>query len=199
MNDQQPADTNPKPSALRTWIPALGFWQGRNTFIADLLAGTTVGLVLVPQAMAYAALAGMPPVTGLYASTFACMAGGIFGRCAQLQTGPVAMTSLIAFSTVAAITPPVIDGEANPEYLGAMAVLALLVGVLRIGLGLVKGAILATLVSKPVLIGLVPLLVLLLPARKCQNGFKQTLGTLTQIINSIFSLRGFSEVRIGHP
>ena len=140
-------------AALRKWLPFLGWWQGRQVFTADVIAGTTVGLVLVPQAMAYAKLAGMPLQTGLFAGSFACMVGGLLGRCGQLQTGPVAMTSLISFAAVSLIVSPTINGDPNPQYLYLMAILALMVGVFRIILGLLKGAVLATLVSKPVLIG----------------------------------------------
>ena len=135
-------------SAVREWLPFLGFWRGHRAFGADLIAGATVGLVLVPQAMAYAALAGMPPIHGLYAASFACMAGGLLGRCAQLQTGPVAMTALISFAAVAPLA-----AEGSNEFIALMAVLAVMVGILRIGLGLLRGAALATLISKPVLVG----------------------------------------------
>lgn len=132
----------------QTWFPVLTFWQGRNTFVADLFAGLTVGLVLVPQAMAYAALAGMPPIHGLYAGCFACMAGAMFGRCAQLQTGPVAMTSLLSFAAVQDLAEP-----GSSDYIALIAILALMVGALRILLGLVKGAAIVALISKPVLSG----------------------------------------------
>ncbi|MFW5828779.1 MAG: SulP family inorganic anion transporter [Planctomycetota bacterium] len=132
----------------RQWFPVLGFWQGPDALMADILAGLTVGLVLVPQAMAYAELAIMPPITGLYAASFACMAGAMFGRCAQLQTGPVAMTSLLSFAAIAPLAK-----AGSDAYLALMAVLAILVGVLRIGLGLIGGSVLVSLISKPVLIG----------------------------------------------
>ena len=135
-------------STIRQWLPFLNFWQGPRTLLADLNAGVTVGLVLVPQSMAYAALAGMPPITGLYAGSFACMAGGLFGRCAQLQTGPVAMTSLIAFAAVVPLAT-----QDSSTYLALMAILALMVGVMRIILGLLRGAVIVNFISKPVLTG----------------------------------------------
>lgn len=133
---------------LHRYLPFLSFWRDTPTLLADIIAGITVGLVLVPQAMAYAALAGMPPATGLYAASFACILGALFGRCAQLNTGPVAMTSLLTF---AAITPLAKVGSA--EFLGLAAVLALLVGVIRILVGLCRGTALVSLISQPVLAG----------------------------------------------
>lgn len=130
-------------------LPFIGFWQGRSVLFADIIAGITVGLVLVPQAMAYAALAGMPPATGLYAASYACILGALFGRCAQLNTGPVAMTSLLTFAAVA----PLAAGQGEEVYLALAAVLAILVGVIRIAVGLLRGTALVSLISQPVLAG----------------------------------------------
>lgn len=116
--------------------------------MADLAAGLTVGLVLVPQAMAYAALAGMPPETGLYAACFACIIGAAFGQCAQINTGPVAMTSLLSFAALAPLAEP-----GSSEYITLAAVLAILVGVSRVIIGLIKGTFLVALISQPVLTG----------------------------------------------
>ena len=147
MTQEQPVQSGSN-GRLQRIMPFLGFWRGTPTLFADIIAGITVGLVLVPQAMAYAALAGMPPATGLYAASFACIIGALFGRCAQLNTGPVAMTSLLTF---AAVTPLAAVG--SPEYLGLAAVLALLVGVIRIIVGFCRGTALVSLISQPVLAG----------------------------------------------
>ncbi len=147
-----PPDQFDQPASekrLHRLFPFLGFWQGRSTLTADIIAGITVGLVLVPQAMAYAALAGMPPATGLYAASFACIMGALFGRCAQLNTGPVAMTSLLTFAAVA----PLAAGQGEEVYFALAAVLAILVGVIRIIVGLCRGTALVSLVSQPVLAG----------------------------------------------
>lgn len=136
------------PSGWQRWLPFLGFWQGPKTAMADLIAGITVGLVLVPQAMAYAALAGADPINGLYAASFACMAGAMLGRCPQLNTGPVAMTALLSMAAV----QPLAGGD-HTMFLSLLAILALLVGAIRIILGLCRGAVLVALISKPVLVG----------------------------------------------
>lgn len=125
-----------------------GFFSSREQMTADLAAGATVGMVLVPQSMAYAALAGMPPQAGLYAASFACIAGAIFGVCAQVNTGPVAMTSLLSFAALAPLAAP-----GSSEYISLAAILAILVGLVRIVIGMVRGTFLAALISHPVLTG----------------------------------------------
>jgi len=115
---------------------------------ADLIAGVTVALVLVPQSMAYAQLAGLPPYYGLYASFLPGIIAALFGSSRQLATGPVAVISLM---TASALEP--IAG-ANPELYVAYAVmLALMVGIFQIGLGLLRLGVLVNFLSHPVVIG----------------------------------------------
>ena len=109
-------------------------WGGnyrRSDIRGDLAAGLTIGAMLVPQAMAYALLAGLPPEVGLYASTVPLIAYALFGTSRQLAVGPVALVSLITAATLA----PIVD-EGSAPYLAAAAVLALLVGVVHLVLAL---------------------------------------------------------------
>jgi SulP family sulfate permease len=114
----------------------------------DLLAAFGVVLVLVPQALAYASLAGMPPVYGLYAATLPLIAAAFFASSAYLQTGPVAMTSLL---TLAAIAPLAAPG--SPEYVLLAPLLALVVGVVRVLVGMTGAGFFAYLLSQPALVG----------------------------------------------
>jgi SulP family sulfate permease len=115
---------------------------------ADLIAGITVALVLIPQSMAYAQLAGLPPYYGLYASFLPGIIAALFGSSRQLATGPVAVVSLM---TASALEP--IAG-ANPElYLAYAIMLALMVGVFQIALGLLRLGVLVNFLSHPVVIG----------------------------------------------
>jgi SulP family sulfate permease len=117
----------------------------------DLLAGLTVGLVLIPQALAYAGVAGMPPVAGLYAAALPLVAAALLASSPYLQTGPVALTSLLTFGALAGHAPV---GSAEYWQLGML--LALIVGVARTAVGLLRGGVIAHLMSEPMLMGFVP-------------------------------------------
>jgi SulP family sulfate permease len=120
----------------------------RRDLRSDLAAGLTVGAMLVPQAMAYALLAGLPPEIGLYASTIPVLIYAVFGTSRQLAVGPVAIVSLL---TASALAPLVEEGSAG--YLAAAAVLALMVGVVHLILGLGRLGFLVNFLSHSVLVG----------------------------------------------
>ena len=117
---------------------------------ADLLAGVTVALVAIPQALAYAQLAGLPPYIGLYASLLPSIVGALFGSSAQLNTGPVALTSLLTATTLAPLAPP-----GSQTYLLLAVQLALLSGLLQVIFGALRLAHFADLLSHPVLHGFI--------------------------------------------
>ena len=114
---------------------------------ADALAALNVALILIPQSLAYATIAGVDPVYGLYAAVAAPIAGAIVGSSPYLQTGPVAVTSLLTFGALAPLAEP-----ESVEFATLAAVLALIVGVLRVGLGLVRAGPIAFLMSQPVVV-----------------------------------------------
>jgi len=114
----------------------------------DLVAGISVALVLIPQSLAYAELAGMPPVYGLYASILPPIVAALFASSPYLQTGPVAMTSMLTLAALGGLALP-----ASPDYVALAALLALLVGVLRLCIGLAGAGFVAYLMSQPVLMG----------------------------------------------
>jgi SulP family sulfate permease len=127
------------------WIGEL---RHTETLRADLIAGITVALVLVPQSMAYAQLAGLPPHIGLYASFIPVMIAAFMGSSRQLATGPVAVVSLMT----AAALGPLVGGD--PElYLAFAALLAIMVGVFQIMLGVFRLGVLVDFLSHPVVVG----------------------------------------------
>ncbi len=132
------------------FIPFLG-WIGelKNPAIvkADIVAGITVALVLIPQAMAYAQLAGLPPHYGLYASFLVPIVAAIFGSSKQLQNGPVAVISLM---TAAALAPLGLTAEQTVMY---AALLALLAGGIQLILGFLRLGIMVDFLSHSVVIG----------------------------------------------
>ena len=115
---------------------------------ADLVAGITVALVLIPQSMAYAQLAGLPPYYGLYAAFLPGMVAAIFGSSRQLATGPVAVVSLL---TASALEP--IAASGSEAYLAYAIILALFVGVFQLLLGLLRLGVLVNFLSHPVVVG----------------------------------------------
>lgn len=127
-------------------------WIGQvrdpKVFRADLIAGITVALVLIPQSMAYAQLAGLPPYYGLYASFLPVIVASLWGSSAQLATGPVAVVSLLTASTLAAYVT-----IGSDEFIAMAIMLALLVGVVQFLLGVFRLGVIVNFLSHPVILG----------------------------------------------
>ncbi|MCB9245221.1 MAG: solute carrier family 26 protein [Flavobacteriales bacterium] len=120
----------------------------RSWLNGDIVAGLTVGMMLIPQGMAYAMLAGLPAIFGLYASIIPLLVYAVFGTSRQLAVGPVAMVSLLVASTIAGL------GITEPaEYINAALVLALIIGAIQLALGLIRLGFLVNFLSHPVISG----------------------------------------------
>ncbi|MCK5895523.1 MAG: SulP family inorganic anion transporter [Cocleimonas sp.] len=126
----------------------LGDIRNPEIFKADLLAGLTVALVLIPQSMAYADLAGLPAYAGLYASFLPAIVAALFGSSRQLATGPVAVVSLMTASTLGSLG--ITDTATFVAYAG---MLALMVGLFQLSLGLLRLGVLVDFLSHPVVVG----------------------------------------------
>lgn len=114
----------------------------------DLFAGVTVALVLIPQSMAYAELAGLPPYYGLYASFLPPLVASLFGCSRQLATGPVAVVSLLTASTLEPIAT-----AGSQQYLMYAVLLALMVGVFQFALGVLRLGVVVNFISHPAVNG----------------------------------------------
>ena len=136
-------------NVLSRFLPFLRWFPLRAADVrADLIAGITVALVLIPQSMAYAQLAGLPAYYGLYASFLPVMIAALMGSSHQLATGPVAVASLLTASALAPLA------AAGSETFTAYAILlALLVGVVQLLLGLFKLGVVVNFLSHPVIVG----------------------------------------------
>ena len=133
---------------LSHYLPA---WQWLKhydtpTFKSDLLASFIVIAMLVPQGMAYAMLAGLPPITGLYASIIPMIIYAIIGGSPTLSIGPVAIISMMTFATLNSMFE-----VGSPVYIQAACLLALMVGVISLLLGLFRFGFLIQLISHPVI------------------------------------------------
>jgi len=126
-----------------SWFPMSG-----ATLRGDLVAGVTVALVLVPQSMAYAQLAGMPPVYGLYTAFLPVAVAALFGSSHQLATGPVAVVSLLTASALGPIAAP-----GSADYVALAIALTLLVGLVQLALGLARLGVIVNFLSHPVIAG----------------------------------------------
>ncbi len=131
-------------------FPFIKWFKGYDLgmFKADAIAGLTVALVLIPQSMAYAQLAGLPAYYGLYASFLPPMLAALFGSSRQLATGPVAVVSLM---TAASLEPLATAGSQG--YIAYAIVLALMVGLFQLSLGILRLGLVVNFLSHPVVNG----------------------------------------------
>ena len=131
-------------------LPFLGWFRGYSLekVKIDGVSGLTVALVLIPQSMAYAQLAGLPPYYGLYASFLPPMVAALFGSSRQLATGPVAVVSLM---TAVSLEP--LASAGSEGYIAYAVLLALMVGLVQFSLGVLKLGHAVNFLSHPVVNG----------------------------------------------
>ncbi|MBK8205411.1 MAG: sulfate permease [Planctomycetes bacterium] len=151
------------------------FRYRRADLPGDLLAGVIVTIMLIPQSLAYAMLAGLPPEYGLYASIAPLFIYGLLGTSRTLSVGPVAVVSLL---TASALTPLAAPG--SEQYVQLAILLALMTGVVQLVVGLVRGGFIASLLSHPVVAGFITgsSLLIILSQLKHMLGVTATSGHL---------------------
>ncbi|MDA0379176.1 MAG: sulfate permease [Bacteroidetes bacterium] len=137
-----------RPFSLQRLRPDWWASYSGSQFKGDLAAGITVGVVLIPQGMAYALLAGVSPVYGLYASLVPLLIYSLFGTSRHLAVGVVAIDSLIVAAGVASLAP----GSAA-DALSLTFLLALMVGIIQVVMGLLRFGFVVNLLSRPVITG----------------------------------------------
>ena len=179
----------PRPPALERLLPALSWLRSyrRADATGDLRAGLTVAVLVIPQAMAYAGLAGVPPIAGLYAATISLVVYAVLGTSRFISVGPVAIDSLLTAAAVA----PLADGDTG-RYVALASLLAVLVGMLQVGAGLLRLGGLVSFLSVPVLSGFTSAAALTIAASQ----FKDLLGVEVAGTTSTFvdALRGLAPV-----
>nr|WP_198683805.1 SulP family inorganic anion transporter [Peristeroidobacter agariperforans] len=136
----------------------------RSTLTGDLFAALIVTLMLIPQSLAYAMLAGLPPQIGLYASIAPLIAYAAFGTSRTLSVGPVAVVSLMTAAAAGKIA-----GAGSASYIEAALVLALLSGVVLLAMAVLRLGFLATFLSHPVISGFITASALLIAASQLKH------------------------------
>jgi sulfate permease, SulP family len=168
---------------VRRWISVLDWLPRyrRADFPGDLLAGVTGAAILVPQSMAYAQLAHLPPVVGLYASVVPLLVYAALGRVPQLAVGPLATISILSAVGVAKLAP-----DNSAQFIALSATLAVVVGIVHLAIGLGRLGFLVRFLSEPVMAGFLAAVAVLLIATQ--------LGPLTGVPIDSASTR-VSEIR----
>ncbi|RYH62689.1 MAG: SulP family inorganic anion transporter, partial [Alcaligenaceae bacterium] len=137
----------PTPRLLQRFFPFLSWPRPRAVELqGELFAGLTIGLMVIPQGVAYAALAGMPLITGIYASLLPALIAVLWGSSSRLSVGPTALTCLLVASSLTGMAAP-----GSAEWINLAMWLAMLSGLLQIALGWMRFGWLVNVVSSPVL------------------------------------------------
>ncbi|WP_196260295.1 SulP family inorganic anion transporter [Pelagibacterium limicola] len=137
---------------LKTVLPVLDWGRryNRQTLTSDLVAAVIVTIMLIPQSLAYALLAGLPPEMGLYASILPLIAYALFGTSTTLAVGPVAVVSLMTAAAVGRVA-----AEGTADYASAAIVLAMLSGLFLLAMGALRLGFIANFLSHPVIAGFI--------------------------------------------
>lgn len=169
---------------LQRVFPILNWGAGynREDFFGDVTAAIIVTIMLIPQSLAYALLAGLPAEVGLYASILPLVAYAIFGTSRVLAVGPVAVVSLMSASALSGL-----GLETVSDYVAASAVLALLSGVMLVAMGALKLGVVANLLSHPVIAGFITASGLLIAVSQAKHilGIKASGHNLLEILQSL--------------
>ncbi|NNF20015.1 MAG: sodium-independent anion transporter, partial [Flavobacteriaceae bacterium] len=158
----------------------------------DLLAGLTIGIVLIPQGMAYAMIAGLPPVYGLYAAVFPIIVYAILGTSRQLGVGPVAMDSILLASGLGALS---INGIEN--YIALAILLTFMVGAIQFILGISRMGFLVNFLSRPVISGFTSAAAIIIIFSQLKHLLGTEVASQAEFVNTfIESLRSIPDAHI---
>jgi SulP family sulfate permease len=169
------------PAYLTKFLPFLRWFPMKGDMLrADFMAGITVALVLIPQSMAYAQLAGLPAYYGLYAAFLPVAVAALWGSSNQLGTGPVAVVSLLTASSLAVLAAPGSD-----NFIALAIMLALLVGIIQLLLGVFKLGVIVNFLSHPVIVGFTNAAAIIIALSQVSKLFGVPMGRSEHFINDI--------------
>ncbi|GAB6040359.1 SulP family inorganic anion transporter [Endothiovibrio diazotrophicus] len=156
-------------TAWQTRLLPFLLWKhkvSRDTVKADLISGLTVAIVVVPQAVAFAAIAGMPPQYGLYAGMIPPIIAAFFGSSWHLMSGPTTAASIVLLSSLSAFAEPM-----SPEYVGLALTLTFMVGVIELTLGIARMGAVVNFISHSVVVGFTTAAAILIASKQLKNFF----------------------------
>ncbi len=169
---------------LSRYLPFLRWFpMGGDTLKADFMAGLTVALVLIPQSMAYAQLAGLPAYYGLYAAFLPVAVASLWGSSNQLGTGPVAVVSLLTASSLATLAAP-----GSEAFVALAIMLSLLVGIIQLMLGVFKLGVIVNFLSHPVIVGFTNAAAIIIALSQVSKLFGVPMGRSEHFINDIIGV-----------
>jgi len=142
----------------------------------DMLAGLTVAVVLLPQAIVFALIAGLPPQMGLYGAIVGAIVGGLWGSSNQLHTGPSNTSSLLTLSVVSTVAV-----AGSPEFIAAAGLMAVMVGIFRLLVGMARLGMLANFVSDAVVVGFTTGAGVLIVVGQLKNLLRINIGGITAL------------------
>jgi len=178
---------------ISRYLPILDWGSRYNstTLTNDGVAAIIVTIMLIPQSLAYAMLAGLPPEIGLYASILPLIAYALFGTSRTLAVGPVAVVSLMTLTAASAIAPP-----GSADFIAAALVLALLSGLFLLLLGIFKLGFLANLLSHPVVSGFITASGIIIATSQLKSifGIKASGAAMPELVSSIAATIGTTNI-----
>jgi sulfate permease, SulP family len=164
---------------------------GREDAQADLVAGMTVGIVLLPQGLAFSLLAGLPPAMGLYSAVVAAIVGALWGSSAHLHSGPTNTASALVLSTLLPIA-----ALGSPEFIAAAGLLAVMAGIFRLVMGVARLGLLVNFVSDSVAVGFTAGAGILIMAAQLSTLLRLPASTAPDLLGQLIAL--FSQIARAH-
>ena len=174
------------PFLLRL-LPFLRWWPrvNRGSLRADGLAGLTGGLILVPQGVAFATIAGMPPEYGLYAAMLPAVVAALWGSSWHLVSGPTTAISIVVFATMSPLAEP-----GSPQFVALVLTLTFFVGVFQLLLGILRLGTLVNFVSHTVVVGFTSGAAVLIAASQVKNFFGLPIprgASVAEVVQGLFA------------
>src|SRR3989338_4495997 len=180
-------DYNPGKNAMNQFarfLPFLRWFPVRREYVkADLIAGMTIALVLIPQSMAYAQIAGLPAYYGLHAAFIPGIIAALWGSSGQLATGPVAVVSLLTASVLAPLA-----ATGSSQFIALAILLAMMVGIIQLLLGVFKLGVVVNFLSHPVIIGFTNAAAIIIGLSQLNKLFGVSMGRSESFIQDIWGV-----------